>query len=190
VLREDEHGRVTYASAATCALAGRNSSEVIGRPLKFKILRSGARSQTADGNFAFDQEIETPEGSRWISWKEAPVRGTRGEIVEIQRTGRDITARVATEHALEDAREQAEAASRAKSRFLAVVSHEVRTPLNGILGMTHLLSDTAMSQEQQTYVRAVKSSGEALLGLIEEILDFSKPAASNSKPRHSISLNS
>ncbi|MGE0605328.1 MAG: ATP-binding protein [Xanthobacteraceae bacterium] len=174
VLREDEHGRVTYASAATCALAGRNSSEVIGRPLRFKILRSGARSQTADGNFAFDQEIETPEGSRWISWKEAPVRGTRGEIVEIQRTGRDITARVATEHALEDAREQAEAASRAKSRFLAVVSHEVRTPLNGILGMTHLLSDTAMSQEQQTYVRAVKSSGEALLGLIEEILDFSK----------------
>lgn len=174
VLREDEHGRVTYASAATCALAGKNPAEVIGRPLKFKVLRSGARTQSADGNFAVDQEIETPEGSRWISWKEAPVRGTRGEIVEIQRTGRDITGRVATEHALEDAREQAEAASRAKSRFLAVVSHEVRTPLNGILGMAHLLSETTMSQEQQTYVRAVKSSGEALLGLIEEILDFSK----------------
>src|SRR5262249_46438638 len=136
--------------------------------------RTGARTQSADGTFAFDQEIETPSGARWISWKEAAVRGAGGELIEIQRTGRDITARVATEYALDESREQAEAASRAKSRFLAVVSHEVRTPLNGILGMTHLLLETPLSQEQQTYARAVKSSGEALLGLIEEILDFSK----------------
>ncbi len=174
VLREDEHGRITHASAAVCALAGKGLKEILGRPLKLDVLHAGARTPMQDGTRSYDQEIATPNGPRWIAWKEAAVRGTDGEIIEIQRTGRDITARVATERALGDAREQAEAASRAKSRFLAVVSHEVRTPMNGILGMTQLLLETPLSQEQQAYARAVKSSGEALLGLIEEILDFSK----------------
>lgn len=174
VLREDAHGRITHASAAVCALADRELKEVLGKPMKFDVLHAGARTQMQDGTRSYDQEIATPNGPRWIAWKEAAVRGTDGEIIEIQRTGRDITSRVATERALGEAREQAEAASRAKSRFLAVVSHEVRTPMNGILGMTQLLLETPLSQEQQAYARAVKSSGEALLGLIEEILDFSK----------------
>jgi PAS domain S-box-containing protein len=174
VLREDEHGRITHASAAVCTLAGKELKEVLGKPMKFDVLHAGARTQMQDGTRSYDQEIATPSGPRWIAWKEAAVRGTDGEIIEIQRTGRDITSRVATERALGEAREQAEAASRAKSRFLAVVSHEVRTPMNGILGMTQLLLETPLSQEQQAYARAVKSSGEALLGLIEEILDFSK----------------
>lgn len=174
VLREDAYGRTTHASAAVCALTGKELRELIGKPLTLSILHAGSRTQLQDGTRSYDQEIATPAGPRWIAWKEAAVRSTDGEIIEIQRTGRDITSRVATERALEEAREQAEDASRAKSRFLAVVSHEVRTPLNGILGMTHLLLETPLSQEQQTYARAVKSSGEALLGLIEEILDFSK----------------
>ncbi len=62
----------------------------------------------------------------------------------------------------------------AKTRFLATVSHEMRTPLNGVLGMAGLLAETGISAEQRTYVSAIKTSGEALLSLIEEILDFSK----------------
>lgn len=72
------------------------------------------------------------------------------------------------------ARERAEAANEAKSRFLANVSHEVRTPLNGILGMAELLAGTTLSAEQETYVAAIRSSGGALASLIDEILDFSK----------------
>ena len=98
----------------------------------------------------------------------------QAECAEVQSVGRDVTDRMEAERALGEARDAAEAASRAKSRFLAMVSHEIRTPLNGILGMAELLDDTQLTPEQATYVRATRTSGEALLSLIEEILDFSK----------------
>ncbi|MDO8533821.1 MAG: ATP-binding protein, partial [Xanthobacteraceae bacterium] len=174
VVREDEHGRVTHASAAVCTLLGKRLDEIVGHSVALDVRNEGARATFPDGSVTFDQEIATPEGMRWIAWKEAALRDDQGRIAETQRVGRDVTVRAAAERALAEAREKAEAASRAKSRFLAVVSHEVRTPLNGILGMADLLLDTSLSPEQQTYTRAVKTSGEALLTLIEEILDFSK----------------
>ncbi len=86
----------------------------------------------------------------------------------------DITELKEQAAALDAARVAAEAASRAKSAFLANMSHEIRTPMNGVVGMAELLCDTALSDEQRLFAETIKSSGEALLVIINDILDYSK----------------
>jgi PAS domain S-box-containing protein len=119
-----------------------------------------------------------------IIWKEGSVhfiralasvwRDERSNPLRMVGTNWDITSLKETEVMLMEAREKAEVANNAKSDFLANMSHEIRTPLNGVIGFTELLLKTSLDNVQQQYARDANISGHALLGIINDILDFIK----------------
>ena len=118
----------------------------------------------------------TPEPIVIQLWNESYVklidqRGPEGDIISL---GLDITATVAYEQQLKEARAVAEGASRAKSAFLANMSHEIRTPMNGVIGVADLLIDSQLDDEQRLFAETIKNSGEALLVIINDVLDYSK----------------
>jgi PAS domain S-box-containing protein len=174
IVLRDADGRITFVNDAYCELAKLPRSALIGSNFTLAVLEQGDTALESDGTRIHDQKIAGPLGPRWIAWREGLVRSDAGRPAEMQCVGRDVTDRTETERALAEARDQADAANRAKSRFLAMASHEIRTPLNGIIGMSGLLLDTPLTPEQMTYAKAVKTSGDALLSLIEELLDYSK----------------
>jgi len=121
----------------------------------------------------FDVEISTLEGQRIFVWHDVVTRDPANGSLLIQSIARDVTSERLSAQAREEARQKAEYNSAAKSRLLATVSHEIRTPLSGILGMTHLLAQAQMTQEQQNYLGGIRQSGHALTQLVEDLLDFS-----------------
>jgi len=170
---------------------GRSVGEVIGKTDFDIFSRPHAEAAYNDEQ----QVIETGEPMRakieretfedrpdaWVSTMKMPLRDERGEIVGTFGISRDVTAQIEAEQErnrinaeLAIARDAALEASNLKSAFLANVSHEIRTPMNGVLGMTELLLDTALTSEQRAWVVQIGSSGEQMLGILNDVLDLSK----------------
>jgi PAS domain S-box-containing protein len=121
-----------------------------------------------------EEEIDTRRGKRILHTRKIPLLDAGGRPTHLVGISEDITLARQTAEALRKAKEDAEAASRAKGEFLANVSHEIRTPMNGIIGMTELALDTELTAQQREFLNMVKASADALLDVINDILDFSK----------------
>jgi len=144
----------------------------VGRTLKYHLL-------AAQRNRFFEQryELELPKKNGERIWTETLVtvlRNDRGDIVGLQALLRNITARKKVEVDLKAAKEEAESAVKARSEFFANMSHEIRTPMNAVVGLTSILKETSLTQDQRDLVKTVSVSAEALLSIIENILHMSK----------------
>jgi len=198
----DAEFRITIFNRAFERITGHTAREVIGGPLDI-LFPPANRAATMDyirsteGRHweTVEIAIQHVDGSvRTLLWNSATIRPAAGGAIATIAQGQDITERLETSRqlnertlALEKANVelernaktsaalalQAEEAARVKSEFLAVMSHELRTPLNGILGFSELLRETPLNAEQSDYMRTIIESGQHLLGIVNDILDFS-----------------
>lgn len=178
----DWRGRVVDMNPSAEAIVRERAETTVGKALD-DVLPAAAnmidRVRAGESSTWADVEISYGEGKdrRWYELRLSPLqdRGRRmaGDLVVI----RDVSERIEAAHRLAEARDQALAADRAKSEFLATMSHEIRTPMSGIIGMTDILLDMNLDDEQKEYAERVRSAAESLLTILNDILDFSKMEA-------------
>ena len=179
----DLDGCIEYANRGLCRQMGYSRRELIGR--KWRDFQVGETAPEILAELVSTvRSGQAWEGDWFNHRKDGTVYPVRGVVTPVKRRDGSLSCFVAVfddmtdirrkENELREARDLAQAGDRAKGQFLATMSHEVRTPLNGIVGFTNLLSDTPLSAEQRDYVQTIRSSGEALIQLTGDILDFAR----------------
>ena len=164
-------------------LFGYPAQEALGQPLGLVVPPGGREAATENIQRILRGErvapLETPLVTKdgrtvIVAMTLSPIVDASGEIAGVASIGRDITEAKRAQGALAGANASLVEALRAKSEFMANMNHELRTPLNGVLGVSSLLADTRLDDEQREYVEALRVSGESLMAVVEDILDFSK----------------
>lgn len=182
----DYSGNIVEFGPSAEVLFGYTRSEAIGQPVSALVVPPEMRAMHDEGMQRYretghgpvlNQRVEVPsirkDGSRFTA-ELTTVPFAIGGTTYFTAFVRDISKRKAYEDELKLAKIEAEKANEAKSRFVAHMSHELRSPLNAVLGAIDLMLDSALAPEQQKYAQTIRSSGHALLNLIEGVLDFSK----------------
>ena len=177
ICRYRPDGRLTFVNSSYARFFGQDRGELVGQmfPPRVLDLPPRVRDNLLPEVATFEQEMVNAKGwRRWIAWTNRAIADADGDVLEYQAVGHDITARREAEDALRRAKDAAEAADRAKSEFLAIISHEIQTPINGVMGFCRLLQETALTREQKEYVDTIRSCGNALEALVSDILDLSQ----------------
>ncbi|UVE18367.1 transporter substrate-binding domain-containing protein [Pseudomonas sp. LS44] len=180
---KDNEGRYRGVNHAFAQLVGRPRDELLGqRDSELLSPAEASRRDDLDRDaLASRQPVESEswwrdEGGRrtLLATVRATYHDAQGQLLGLVGAGRDITARKEAEAAMERAKELAEDAAQLKADFLANMSHEIRTPMNAIIGMTHLALGSGLKPRQRDYVAKIQLASQHLLGLLNDILDFSR----------------
>ncbi len=185
VITLDTHGRIVAANAATERIFGYEMNKLNGAELGWLLFPASQKAQFAEA-LSHPDDAEAPAGPKRHHLQ---ARARHGRVFPVELTVsatqngaprlivaflRDLTAEVESEAELVAARDKALAGERAKADLLMVMSHEVRTPLNGLLGTLDLLGRTRLSARQKNYLRILETSGELLLHHVNDVLDISR----------------
>lgn len=176
---KDLDGRYLMVNEAYERAVGLAPESVIGRTdaevdPRLDSLWHDNDQRAREGLFQLEETFKGPRGTRHYEGVKFPLHDASGKVYAICGVSLDVTEQRLAIATTAQARDAALAANAAKSAFLATMSHEIRTPMNAVIGMTDLLEQTELDAQQHEFVTTVRSSGEALMAVINNVLDFSK----------------
>jgi PAS domain S-box-containing protein len=176
--------RVVSWNKAAEGIFGYSEAEAIGRHAMELIVPESIKDQIADawhkvlsgegGKESLNENIRGDGSLITCQWNNTVIKDSKGRTTAVASLVNDVTASMKTQETMRIAMIEAQKATRAKTEFLANMSHEIRTPMNGVIGLTELLLESDLDPQQRSYLEVIRSSGEMLLTIINDILDLSK----------------